>query len=419
MLITFILTLIAINFTLIISTTYRQCMAVYDEKCMTSYPAKCVKEQTCTMVYRTMCEMEMDRSGNGYNQQCRQMPSESCVPVTKCHRVPKTQCKPIKEKECGDVEVQVPVRQMVYKCQPFEPRKDENLDECMGMMAGNDMYAPPLSSLSDGYGPPQALPIGSNGISYGPPGGVTPDYGAITTSGLLPLTQQQQQLPNSNVDPGLFNNGVQPVSNTYTSSQQVPNNAQFPAQSQTFNSDTALSQALPNSYTSSQNINAQTQNFAQTFNNNNNNNNNIIQSTYSGSQQQFQQQQPQNINTATGTNYNSGTSSVVQQQISVVDAGNGQQPLSNYGNSGLNQQPVLNSYSTNTVSQTPLLTPQVQLQQPFINANNQPQTFSAPSSYISPLSSNSAVQTPFAPNINSNSNNQGDLEKLLLKVFQH
>ena len=122
------------------SIRFRQCMAVYDEKCMTQYPAKCVKEQTCTMVYRTMCEME------GYSQKCRQMPSESCVPVTKCHRIPKTQCQPIKEKECGDVKVQVPVRQMVYKCQPFEPRQEENLDACMGMMAGNDMYAPPPGS---------------------------------------------------------------------------------------------------------------------------------------------------------------------------------------------------------------------------------------------------------------------------------
>ena len=364
-------------------------MAVYDEKCMTQYPAKCVKEQTCTMVYRTMCEME------GYSQKCRQMPSESCVPVTKCHRIPKTQCQPIKEKECGDVQVQVPVRQMVYKCQPFEPRQEENLDACMGMMAGNDMYAPPPGS------------------SYGPPGGVTPSYGGTTgtsgtgtTSFQLPLKQLNNQQQSFNVDPGL----TAPSSNSYTSTQnQVPTGNSLSAPSQNLNSLPA-----PNSYSSSQNLNAPstTQNFAQAnYNNNNNiNNDNIItnnaqQSTYVGSQIQVQNQQ-QTLPSI--SNYISGSSSSFkQQQNNFGGPVSSQQTLNNYGNSGFNQQPVGNTYSSNNNG---LLTPQIQIQQPFINGVSKPvQSFSAPSTYTSPLTSNYAIQTPFAPAINSNSNEQGEI----------
>ena len=379
-------------------------MAVYDEKCMTQYPAKCVKEQTCTMVYRTMCEME------GYSQNCKQMPSESCVPVTKCHRIPKTQCKPIKEKECGDVQVQVPVRQMVYKCQPFEPRQEENLDACMGMMQGNDMFAPPPGS------------------SYGPPGGVTPSYGGSnpTTSFQLPLTQQpnnQQssnygganpstsfQLPlkqqnnnqqsSFNVDPGL----TVPALNSYGSTQQqVPTGNSLSAPSQNFNSGLS-SQPVPNTYTSSQNLNApNTQNnFAQTSYNNNNGHNNALQSTYVGSQIQVQNQ-PQTL--PSPSNYNSGSSTFGQQQNNIIGSTSNQQTLNSYGPSGFIQTPVGNSYSS---TNNGLLTPQVQLQQPFINGNSKPvQSFSAPSSYASPLTSNYAIQTPFAPAINSNSNQQG------------
>ena len=280
-------------------------MQVYDEKCLTKYPAKCVKEQDCTMVYRTMCAME------GYSQQCRQVPSEHCVPVTKCHRIPKTQCKPIKEKECGNVQVQVPTRQMVYRCEPFEPRQEENLDGCMGMMAGNDMFPPPPDT------------------GYGPPEGSAPNYNGIDTS---------------------------------AGAQQVPG-AQYTTPTQSFNIDSGLSQSLQNTYTSTQNLNAPTQTFAQTIPN---------------------------------QNYNSGSTFPVQQQ-----------QQNNFG--GFNQQqPSDNTYSSNSISQTPLLTPQAQLQQPFINTNNPTQIFSAPSSYISPLSSNVAIQTPFAPGLNSNSNNQGD-----------
>ena len=360
-------------------------MAVYDEKCMTEYPAKCVKEQTCTMVYRTMCEME------GYSQKCRQMPSESCVPVTKCHRIPKTQCQPIKEKECGDVQVQVPVRQMVYKCQPFEPRQDENLDACMGMMAGNDMYAPPPGS------------------SYGPPGGVTPSYGGATstTSFQLPLKQQpnNQQQQSFNVDPGL----TAPNSYQTSTQNQVPNGNSLSAPSQNFNSGLA-SQPVPNSYTSSQNLNAPstTQNFAQTTYNNNNNfdNNNSQQSTYVGSQIQVQNQ-PQIL--PSSSNYNSGSSSFNQQQNTFGGSISSQQTLNSYGPSGFNQQPVGNTYSS---SNNGLLTPQVQLQQPFINGNSKPiQSFSAPSTYTSPLTSNYAIQTPFAPAISSNSNEQGNVQQ--------
>ena len=368
---------------------------------MTQYPAKCVKEQTCTMVYRTMCEME------GYSQKCRQMPSESCVPVTKCHRIPKTQCQPIKEKECGDVQVQVPVRQMVYKCQPFEPRQEENLDACMGMMAGNDMYAPPPGS------------------SYGPPGGVTPSYGGATgttgtgtTSFQLPLKQQpknQQQQQSFNVDPGL----TAPSSNSYTSTQnQVPTGNSLSSPSQ--NSYSALSsQPVSNSYSSSQNSNAPstTQNFAQTNYNNNNNNiitNNAQQSTYVGSQIQVQNQQQ---SLPSSSSYSSGSSSSFgQQQNNFGGSFSSQQTLNNYGNSGLNQQPIGNTYSS---INNGLLTPQAplqqnyhsssaSLQQPFINSNTKPvQSFSAPSTYTSPLTSNYAIQTPFAPAINSNSNEQG------------
>ena len=362
-------------------------MQVYDEKCMTKYPAKCVKEQTCTMVYRTMCEME------GYAQKCRQMPSETCVPVTKCHRIPKTQCQPIKEKECGDVQVQVPVRQMVYKCQPFEDRRDENLDACMGMMQGNDMYAPPPD------------------MGYGPPGGVVPDFGGTTNPVLLPLTQQQQQQPSFNVDPGLS----APLPNSYSSSQQVPASsaAPFSSPSQNFNANLGQSQPLPNSYASSQSLNAPTQSFAQTLSNNNNNinNNNIApRPTYSGTQQQFQQQQ-QNINRPSVSNYNTGPSSFSQQPNGFGGSANNPQ-VNNFGSSGFNQQPVINSYSTNTVSQTPLLTPNSQLQQPFISSNSPSQTFSAPSTYTSPLLSNYAIQTPFAPAINTNPNNQGEFKNI-------
>ena len=308
-------------------------MQVYDEKCLTKYPAKCVKEQDCTMVYRTMCAME------GYSQQCRQVPSEHCVPVTKCHRIPKTQCKPIKEKECGNVQVQVPTRQMVYRCEPFEPRQEENLDGCMGMMAGNDMFPPPPDT------------------GYGPPEGSAPNYNGIDTS---------------------------------AGAQQVPG-AQYTTPTQSFNIDPGLSQSLQNTYTSTQNLNAPTQTFAQTIPNHNN----ALPTTYTGTQQTFQQQA---LNAPSVSNYNSGSTFPVQQQ-----------QQNNFGGTQFNQQqPSDNTYSANSISQTPLLTPQAQLQQPFINTNNPTQIFSAPSSYISPLSSNVAIQTPFAPGLNSNSNNQGD-----------
>ena len=111
------------------------------------------------------------------------------------------------------------------------------------------------------------------------------------------------------------------------------------------------------------------------------------------------------------SNYNTGSSSFSQQQNGFGGSANNPQ-VNNFESSGFNQQPVINSYSTNTVSQTPLLTPNSQLQQPFISSNSPSQTFSAPSTYTSPLLSNYAIQTPFAPAINSNSNNQGELNNI-------
>ena len=398
-------------------------MQVYDEKCMTKYPAKCVKEQSCTMVYRTMCDMQ------GYGQNCRQMPSQTCVPVTKCHRIPKTQCKPIKEKECGDVEMQIPVRQMIYKCQPFEPRQDENLDECMGMMAGNDMIAPPIGSS---YGPPGGVTPdygGTNGVllpltqpqtssSYAAPGAVVPNINsgsnapAIMQPSLLPLNQNNQQA--FNVDAGLSHQ----VQNSYTVSEQVPPSQTYTSPTQSFNNNLGQSQGLPNSYTSSQNFNAPTQNIAQTLTSNNNNNNNFNNaplSTYTGGQQTLQPPS-QNQDPSYIPKFNSG-SSFGQSQNDLIDTGNNQQ-LANYnGGSKFNQQSAINSYTTSTIwdmgdtkSGTLLLTPQEpQLQQPFINSNNNPQTFSAPSTYTSPALSNYAIQTPFAPTIDGDSNNEGDI----------
>ena len=323
-------------------------MSVYDEKCKTTYPAKCVKEEQCTMVYRTMCDME------GFAQNCRQVPSQTCVPVTKCHRTPKTQCKPIKDKECGNVEVQVPTREMKYKCQPFEPRKEENLDACMGMMAGNDMRAPPIQT---GYGAPGSVPNYS---------GTPNSAGTAQQVPATKYTSLPQTYNNNNVNLG---QNSQPLQNTYASNSQ--NNLNAPA----------------------------TQSFAQTVTSNNNyNNNNIASQAFNtGAQPQQQQQPPNNALNAPSSfnNYNTGTSvPVVQQQEMFL----------------FNQQPLSNTYSSgDSISQTPILTPQSQLQQPFGGSIGNSQSYSAPSTFTSPLSSNYIIQTPFAPGINSNSNNEGDL----------
>ena len=111
--------------------------------------------------------------------------------------------------------------------------------------------------------------------------------------------------------------------------------------------------------------------------------------------------------TPSSSNYNSESSSFNQQQSNFGGSISSQQTLNSYGPSGFNQQPVGNTYSS---SNNGLLTPQVQLQQPFINGNSKPiQSFSAPSTYTSPLTSNYAIQTPFAPAISSNSNEQGNV----------
>ena len=195
---------------------YRQCMAVFDEKCVTKYPAKCVKEQQCTMLYQTVCDVV------GYAQKCRKMPKQQCNPVTKCHRTPKTKCKPTKDKECGNVNINIPIKQERHRCLPFEPRETPDLSACQSSGAS--------TGLSSGYRVPQAAPLGQT-PTYGAPQvaplGQTPTYGAPSPDLKIPTPNYSNvnSAPSVAPPPPMVLSNPAPVNNlVLTPPQETPQN---------------------------------------------------------------------------------------------------------------------------------------------------------------------------------------------------
>jgi len=73
----------------------RQCQDVYDEQCETTYPAKCVQDKSCTMIYRTQCEMQdIRKSASKFRR-------KSATPLQSATEYPKRRADPLCKKSAA------------------------------------------------------------------------------------------------------------------------------------------------------------------------------------------------------------------------------------------------------------------------------------------------------------------------------